>query len=661
MIATAVALQVFTLLVPGVAVDGIGSALSAAALFGLLNALLWPLLVRFLLPITVLTIGLGALLLNGLMVLAISAIIPGFSVGSIWSAIALAFGLSLANVIVTTALAIDDDDWFFRNVVRRQARRRGATTTVIPGVVFVQIDGLGREVLLRAIRDGDAPTMAGWLRRGDHRLMGWETDWSSQTGASQAGLLQGSNADMPAFRWWEKERNRPMVSNHPRDAMEIERRHSNGRGLLSSDGASRGNVVSGDASRSSLTMSTVLTRHREGQIGRAYYGYFANPYNLTRTIVLAIREVFRERRDAARQRRWDVQPRINRNFSYALLRAWTCVIQRDLQIQAVIGDMYEGRAAIYTDILGYDEVAHHSGVERADALRVLRDIDRQLARLERAAHDTPRPYRIVVLSDHGQSQGPSFAQRYGESLETLVRASTSGAVDSSAQGDESRGYLAGSLDEAATGKGVIAAAARRLRPKDAHDRETPSPEVVVMASGNLGLIYFPRRPGRLTVEDIEVAYPQLLKRLRDHPGVGFLLVRSRRDGPMVIGKAGSRLLDADRVTGTDPLLPYGTNAARHILRTDAFTHTADIMVNSAIDVETGDVFAFEELVGSHGGLGGAQSFPFLLMPADWPAPERPLVGAEAVHQQLRRWLACLGQAGFSDGGGPESARLDTYI
>ena len=146
--------------------------------------------------------------------------------------------------------------------MRRQARRAGAIASDVPGVVFLEIDGLAHEVLRRALRDGNAPVMARWLREGTHRLERWETDWSSQTGACQAGLLHGSNHDMPAFRWWEKDRGRAIVTNHPRDAEELERRHSDGRGLLHEDGASRANILSGDAPHSMLTMSTVLVRGR---------------------------------------------------------------------------------------------------------------------------------------------------------------------------------------------------------------------------------------------------------------------------------------------------------------------------------------------------------------------------------------------------------------
>ena len=105
----------------------------------------------------------------------------------------------------------------------------------------------------------------------------------------------------------------------------------------------------------------------------------------------------RERRAAGEQRRRDVQPRIHRSRTYALVRAYATVLQRDLQVAAVIGDVLAGRPVVYTTFLAYDEVAHHSGVERRDALEVLRRVDRQIARIEAALADAPRPYELVVL------------------------------------------------------------------------------------------------------------------------------------------------------------------------------------------------------------------------------------------------------------------------
>jgi len=173
-------------------------------------------------------------------------------------------------------------------------------------------------------------------------------------------------------------------------------------------------------------------------------------------------------------------------------------------------------------------------------------------------------------------------------------------------------------------------------------------EVVVLASGNLGLVYLTREPGRLTRERIDALYPELLPTLCGHPGVGFLLVASEARGPLVLSRDGELELATGVVRGSDPLAEFGPHARTQVARTDAFPHCADVMVNSLWDTQTDEVAAFEELVGSHGGMGGAQTRPFLLYPVDLPAPEGEVVGAEEVHLQLRRWLAHLGHEGYQD-------------
>ena len=95
-----------------------------------------------------------------------------------------------------------------------------------------------------------------------------------------------------------------------------------------------------------------------------------------------------------------------------------------------MANLFAGTRVAYATFFGYDEVAHHSGIERGDAFRTLRAIDRQFARLERAAALGPRPYEFVVLADHGQSQGATFLQRYGLTLEEVV----SGVPDRTAHG-----------------------------------------------------------------------------------------------------------------------------------------------------------------------------------------------------------------------------------
>jgi uncharacterized membrane protein YvlD (DUF360 family) len=660
----AVTLMLLSEILDGFVLDGAATALAAAAAIGLLNALVWPVLARFALPLTVLTLGLAALILNGLLVTVAIDLLPGAHIRGVFEGTVITIVIAAVTAAVYGLLAIDEDHSWHRQVVRRQARRRKQMVeSDVPGVLFLEIDGLAHDVLLRALQDGSAPHLSRWVRSGSHRLHRWETDWSSQTGACQAGLLHGSNEDMPAFRWWEKERGTAIVTNHPRDAEELERRHSDGRGLLHADGASRANILSGDAPHSMLTMSTALRRRRP--IGRDYAAYFAQPYAVARTFVLALADIGRERRAARGQVRDDVRPRMFRGRSYAFARAWGTVVQRDLQVAAVVGDVLSGRPVIYTTFLAYDEVAHHSGIERHDALAVLRDLDRQIARIATACEEAPRPYRLVVLSDHGQSQGETFRDRYGQTLEDLVQeACDSDSIVAAEDGDDdSLSYMSAGLTEIARDDTAAARTVRRAtrdrladgavvldsesREEMAAGRSGEIPELSVMASGCLGLISFPREPGRVTLERIEELYPRLLPALRAHPGIGFVMVRSEGEGGVALGADGVHYLDSGRVEGEDPLAPFGPNAADHLRRTDGFPHCADLMLNSTYWQEFDEVAAFEELVGSHGGMGGPQSFPFVLHPAELEWPGEDVVGAERVHRIFRTWLAGLGQDAYA--------------
>ena len=656
----AVALLLLAAVLPGFRVDGVLAALATGVLLGLINAFVWPLLSRFTLRITVLTLGLFGLVVNGLIVAAAMLAMPWLQIDGLAEALAITFILATLTSLISALLAIDEDSTWYLNVVQNQARVRGhRIETETPGIIFLEIDGLAHDVLRRALANGSAPTMAGLLRGGDFTLDQWETDWSSQTGACQAGILHGDNHDMPAFRWWEKDRNRAIVTNHPRDAAEIERRRSNGDGLLADDGASRANILSGDAPHSQLTMSTVL-EHRKG-IGRDYAAYFARPYAVVKTAAFSIIEIFRERASAIRQERQDIRPRIKRNWSYAVMRAWATVVQLDLQVAAVVGDMLAGRPAIYTTFLAYDEVAHHSGIERAESLQALGKVDRQIRRIMSIADLAPRPYRFVILSDHGQSQGITFLDRYDQTLEDLVSQLCHGAEVADVAGgeDDARAYLNASLAESDVDSAAATALIRagRSGEPDGHDLEDEKssagteieqsqlPELSVMASGCLGLVSFPREPGRLTYERIGELYPDLIPGLVQHPGIGFLLVRSSRDGALAIGSSGTNFLDRRRVDGEDPLSAFGPNTADHVRRTDGFPHCPDIVLNSTYWADLDEVAAFEELVGSHGGLGGAQSHPFVLHPVDLEWPEEPVIGAESVYHVFKGWQA--GIAGVS--------------
>ncbi|GAQ64784.1 phage holin family protein [Streptomyces scabiei] len=626
------------------------AALGAGA-FGLLSALVWPLLVRALLLVPALVLGLLVFFLNGSLLLLALRISPsGQGEAAPETAVVVAAVMSAVASATGGALAVRDDDAYRRRLYRLADRRRraaegGPAAAVGPGTVFLQLDGVGHDVLEAAVEKGLMPTVAAWLGhpadgaarpRPTHRLTPWRTDWSSQTGASQLGILHGSNHDVPAFRWYEKDTREVMVCNRPSGAAELQRRavdRTGDGGLLTVDGASRGNLFSGGAEQLALVLSIAARRGRRTRSRAGYFAYFSDPANAVRTAMSFVADVLRETGQSTRARCARQRPRVKRGGLYPFIRAFATVVERDVVVAAVIGDMFAGRAAIYADLVAYDEVAHHSGPHSRDAAQVLERLDRSLALIAQVAGHAPRAYRIVLLSDHGQSPGETFLGRYGLTLGNLVRAGCGLPVPRRARRTHS----------GAEARTAVRAALRIPGEERVEEhRATRRSEPVVLASGNLGLVSFPDVPHRMSREEIDARHPALLATLANHPGIGFVLVRSEEHGGVVLGAHGAEVPVgelSDEHPG--PLADFGPGAADAVRRTHGFPHTADIMVNSWYDPAEGEVHAFEEQIGSHGGLGGCQSRPFLMSPLALSEPTgdgEDLVGAGHVHRVLRRWL-----------------------
>ena len=168
------------------------------------------------------TLGLGfvLILLLDALILKLASDIDrnSITVSSFGWALVAALVISAVMIVLEVILGANDEDTYSLRVITRIARRQGGRVrTDDPGMVFLEIDGLALPVLQRAMRDGSAPHMASWLESGDYRLAEWETDLSSQTGASQAGILLGSNEDIPAFRWVEKETGKVVACSSPAD------------------------------------------------------------------------------------------------------------------------------------------------------------------------------------------------------------------------------------------------------------------------------------------------------------------------------------------------------------------------------------------------------------------------------------------------------------
>lgn len=617
-------------------------------LLGVANSFMLPAFMYYSVRQNPLLFPLLVFLFNGVMVVIVGKFVPGISIDSFWTATGSSIAISMTGMIVGSLFAADDFRAYERFIVQPLIRRYGAAKkSDVPGVLFLEIDGLSQAVLQKAIDRGYMPTLKRWLEDGSHKLAGWETDLSCQTGGCQPGILHGNNFNIPAFRWYEKSEGRLLTSEKPNDVAEVEKRISDGNGLLARNGSSRANMYSGDAKESILTISTLGSTKQNTM---EYFLFYANPYMASRTLAIFLSHFVVEIAEGWMQIARNERPRVHRTGFYPVQRATTTGILRELSIFSLIGDMLRGMPAMYATFVGYDEVAHHSGVARRDALRVLSGLDESFERLERISEYGARPYRFVVLSDHGQSSGATFLQRTGKALGEVIRSLVDLETYSPPAEDETWLRINALLTDVSrqdTRGGRLLNRAVKNRTEDGEVALGPrgekfSPEdknrAIVLASGNLGLIYFAAWEDRMTLEQINEAFPNVIPGLLKYPEVGFVMVLSQNHGAIAIGKKGIYYLNEDRFEGENPLADFGNNASLHLRRESEFSNAPDILVNSFYDPGKNEVAAFEELVGSHGGLGGDQSKAVLVYPSDLEIGEEPIVGSENLHKIIKSWV-----------------------
>ena len=650
------------------------------------NSLLWPIFRRFLMKFIILTFGIGALLINSIIFYIVSYFIPGVSMGfyGFWQ---VPIMMAIATTFVTNITNTNYYDSYIQNILKYAVKQKTPYKKRYSGVIMLEIDGLSINTLKKAIDKGMMPTIKSWIDNETHNLKQWETDLSSQTGASQAGILHGNNENIVAYRWVEKENNNKIiVSGKLSDAPEIEKKITDGKGLLV-NGISIANMFSGDSQYSALTSSKL------GGISRIYnktlHTVFLDAYNFQRIFVLFLWDILVEFKSQIMHRLKNIQPRLRRTVVYAAVRAGANVVLREATTEILTSEILTANIdTAYATYMGYDEIAHHSGVQDNDVWGVLKQIDIQINRLQSAIDMSERDYKLVILSDHGQSNGATFKQRYGITLGNYVRRLLPDDLKmfkSEYNIDHFRDALLPenkqlksikervetvrddlfeeneSLQNLRDGIGKRKPAIifeneqyENLREKYSNSLEyitghesiehstkkAKDSELIVLGSGNLGLIYLTQWKQRLTYEEIVMLFPDLIPGLVKHSGIGFIMVNSITNGGMAIGQNGIYYLDTGKIIGENPLEDFGRNAARHLKRQNSFKNMPDILVNSFYDAKNNEVCAFEELIGSHGGLGGDQTKPFILYPSEWEAPDE-LIGSQSIYKFLKKEIESL--------------------
>jgi hypothetical protein len=528
--------------------------------------------------------------------------------------------------------------WYYRRkygAVARQLGRLPHEQDGRRGFIIIEIDGLAYEYLCEALRQGYMPYLSRLVLDRRLKLARWHCGLPSTTPASQAGILYGNNWDIPGFRWYDKVTGDSIMCKLPGTVRAIQERISAGRAGLLRGGSSYTNMFDGDARLALFTLSA-LGRDRvfENVRGLGFLVLFLlSPLRLVKAIGLSLWTwlVYVIKRLGSLVKPQDSQF----TFLGPLLEVFNNVIFREVTTFSAMVDIYRGMPAMYAAYTGYDEIAHHFGANSREAFRALRGLDKQIRQIDRIRQTyMQRQYDLYILSDHGMTPSVPFRKKYGQTLQQFIAGHTGQQVHTGDGKDDDEGLPEARasflLDElrglAARPHGVLSAqllqaTRRRL---EAHllaealeaewdlDRRG---DIEVCNSGSLSHVYLKITPRQMDLGEVALLYPSLLEALTRHDGIGMIVGREE-DEVVILGKGGELRLGSggQRLTGQNPLagLPHAHWAAEQLARMARFPHAGDLILLGAWDGD--QVISFEDQVASHGGLGGAQNWPFVIFP-----------------------------------------------
>jgi predicted AlkP superfamily pyrophosphatase or phosphodiesterase len=600
---------------------------------GLVNYLIRPLILLASKRFGLLSLIFSTLIINALILYFIAEIIRIINIESLWSAFVASIVFTIINTILVNVLTISDKNSLYQRRIERLASKTKYKKIDVgsKGLIVIEIDGLSYQMIKKSINKGYLPSLKKLMQKEGYLLDHYDCGLPSQTSACQAGIMFGNNYDIPAFRWYDKKKGKLYVSS--KDAAEINDRYSKSRGLLRG-GSSIDNMMNGDAKKSLLTLADTDSKNFKKVHSNDLYLLMIDPNFFLKNIMLFLYEVLLEIFQGLKQKIKNTKPRLNRikNY-YPFIRAATTVLTREISVSLAILEIVRGTPALYMTFVGYDEVAHHSGPSSKDAFGVLKSLDHSIERIYNAVKSKGLfEYNFVIISDHGQSFGATFKQRYGYDLKEYIDKNTKNDITiAQAMGGDDGSVSINSLSNELGaspldknhknyGKKTLNKTFETLNnmsDKRYRQNDKSAGQITVCGSGNIAHVYFNDKISKLSSSEIETLHPGLIKSLINHRGIGFVVVYNEKLEPILISKNGTINLNDSILKNKDILTNYGNSELRYsqIKKIAQFPSAGDLIVNSTV-YKDGTVAAFEELIGSHGGVGGEQTDAFIFHQAD---------------------------------------------
>lgn len=656
------ALLLATSLLPGFRLDTSqpgwwAATLRVPMLFALGLILLRPLLILLTFPLNSVTLGLPSLLLNGLILYLVAQTDRVFVITNYLEALAGVFVMTAVSAGITGWLGLDEAYPFFQYFIHRYGKRFGpqASRKPLRGLLILQIDGLSFSALESALERGRMPAVWGLLASRSHQLYRWNCGVPSNTPAVQAGMLYGDRWNIPGYRWFDRAAQIMRVVSRPEDLRILEERAASHGAPLLAGGSCINSFMSGGAAKRLMTVSAVgeeSSKRRQGE--QADFNlFFLSPTAYTKAILDTAYDFLAGFILALAGQLDRSRPRLRFSFKRIAQRSVANALLRNLSFFWLKQDMVRGVPIIYSNFVGYDDVAHYSGPTTREAQRSLAAFDRRLRQLiRRARRQSPIEYEVVVLADHGQTPSVPFRLKYGKTIEETIAGMM--AEPAGRSHDVTLGFdpdishtdsLLAELDAvepeylgwvAKRGRKAL----RKITPayRDLHEGGE-DPRAVVCVSGSLAHVYFTGQDHPLTLEEIQERHPGLVEALAHHEGIGMVVARRAEGAPVALGDEGVRnLVTGELAGGTDPLIfmEHPERWSAELVRLMRFADTGDLVINGAWLGNEGRIVVLEEQISSHGGLGGDQTHPFVLLPAQWGVSAKDLASPEALHGLLMR-------------------------
>ena len=519
--------------------------------------------------------------------------------------------------------------------------------------MLLQIDGLSSRRLLQALARGDMPNLKRWLDSGRARLRSIRAASPPSTPVFTAGLLYGARAGVPGFGWYDRALGRQVRMDLAEDVSALEPALAADRRPLLDGGTSYGTIWPGGAD--DAFFNVVLFNYGATTTGKIVRNAYDKIASTAAGAVIAGRVMSRfvlelgvGLWDFVRWCRRIHSTRFEWRFLY--MRLFVSVIMRDVSTQAAVLDILRGVPRIFIDYLGYDEYAHRRGPDSELALYNLQGIDGAIGRIFAAVRAVPEyNYDIFVFSDHGQLATTPFSRIVGRDFDDFVLDHARACVAESLSSHDVSELVSLRATEFWTRtlpKGLRGPARlyvdwlrRRVRRSADESQWKPIEAIEVVTGGSIAHIYLDRSAReRLTLDQIDARYPELMNALEHCRAVGLMVARSA-DGPIVMYRGRRwRLGERRALERLEPFRRLGYELlATHLMHAAEGGRFGDLVLYGAF-AEAGDI-AFDFEFGSHGGIGADELDQFVLHPAGIALPAEFHDGGAVAAEQFYRFFA----------------------